>query len=149
MISIRKMKETDRAEVLSMMRVFFDSPAVLHTAPDEILERNINDCIGDMPFVEGFILEDGGTIAGYSVIAKGYTTEYGGLCIWIEDIYIKPEYRRRGLASALFHYLETRYEEAVRFKMETEPDNTAALKAYKRNGYQVSPYYILTKEVDA
>lgn len=74
MISIRKMKETDRAEVLSMMRVFFDSPAVLHTAPDEILERNINDCIDDMPYVEGFILEDGGTIAGYSVIAKGYTT---------------------------------------------------------------------------
>ena len=36
-IQIRRMRPSDKPEVLRMMRVFYDSPAVDHTAPDETL----------------------------------------------------------------------------------------------------------------
>lgn len=147
MILIRSMEEKDKQEVLAMMRVFYDSPAVYHTSSDAVLERDVEDCLGEMPFVEGFVFEDGGALAGYAMISKGYTTEYGGLCIWLEDLYLKPGYRRQGLGSKLLGYLEEQYHGAVRFKLEVEQENEAAIKAYQRSGYGISPYFEMTKEL--
>lgn len=96
-MNIRAMTIQDTDQVLCMMRVFYDSPAVLHKAPNTILLQDIADCVGECPFIEGYIFEEDGQIAGYAMTAKSYSTEYGGLCIWVEDIYIKPA--SRGVAS--------------------------------------------------
>ena len=101
---VREMRKSDTEEVFIMMRAFYDSPALIHKSSDKVLRKDIEDCLSDMPFVEGFILEENGEIAGYSMIAKSYTTEYGGICIWVEDIYIKEEYRGRGYATELFAF---------------------------------------------
>ena len=102
MVTIRLIRREDFQEVLEMMKVFYASEAVLHKASEEVLRRDIEDCLGDMPFIEGYVFEDEGKIAGYAMAAKAYTTEYGGICIWVEDLYMKPEYRHRGLGSLFF-----------------------------------------------
>lgn len=147
-ISIRPMTPDDKPVVFSMMRTFYDSPAVLHTAPDKILEKDIDDALSDMPFLQGYMLILNGETAGYAMAACSYTTEYGGICVWLEDLYLKPEYRRMGISGALFRYLEEHYTEAVRFKLEVEPENENAVACYKRRGYKISPYYLMTKEID-
>ena len=148
MFTIRSIERGDFEEVLGMMRVFYASPAVLHKASDEILRQDIEDCLGDMPFIEGYVFEEEGEIAGYAMVAKGYTREYGGVCVWVEDLYMKPEFRRRGLGSQFFAFLEEEYKgKAVRFKLEVEEENEAAIEAYQKNGYRISPYYEMTKEM--
>ena len=86
-ISIRELTADDKAEVMAMMREFYDSPAVIHKSSDSILEKDFDDCISDMPFLRGFMLEFNGEAAGYAMTALGYTTEYGGICVWLEDLY--------------------------------------------------------------
>ena len=54
---IRDMVEGDRDQVLELMRIFYDSPAVFHTSSDEVLKRDIEDCISDMPYVSGYVFE--------------------------------------------------------------------------------------------
>jgi len=144
---IRPMKTSDKEEVMHMMRVFYDSPAVQHTAPDEILEKDIEDCLSDMPYLDGFIIEQSGQTAGYAMTAISYTTEYGGICIWLEDLYIKPDYRHKGISGKVFEFIEKNYPNAVRFKLEVEPENEFAVKCYKKYGYQISPYFEMTKEI--
>lgn len=144
---VREMLDKDREEVLGMMRVFYDSPAVFHTSSNEVLLRDIDDCISDMPLVSGYVFVDNDKIAGYAMTALSYTTEYGGLCVWIEDLYVKPEYRRQGISSTFFEYLEKKYPDAVRFKLEVEKENEGAIEAYKKYGYGVSPYFEMTKEM--
>lgn len=146
-LKIRKMKQGDETEVLAMMRVFYDSPAVLHTSSDEVLKRDIADCISDMPYVSGYLFEVDGVVAGYAMTAVSYTTEYGGICVWLEDLYLKPEYRGKGLPNQFFMYLEEQYPEAVRFKLEVEKENEFAIAAYQKNGYGISPYIEMTKEM--
>ncbi|MBR2088275.1 MAG: GNAT family N-acetyltransferase, partial [Oscillospiraceae bacterium] len=119
---IRAMQPFDKAEILQMMRVFYDSPAVDHTAPDAVLEKDIDDCLSDLPFLEGFVMEKNGVLIGYAMTAVSYTTEYGGICIWLEDLYLKPAYRHTGVAGDLFAFIEERYPEAVRFKLEVESE---------------------------
>ena len=144
---IRKMERRDRETVLAMMRSFYDSPAVIHTASDAVLERNVNDCIGDEPLIEGFVFEENGRTVGYSMASRYYNTEYGGLCIWVEDLYFLPEYRGRGLAGEMFEFLEKRYPNAVRFKLEVEPENERAVQAYLKNGYKALDYTVMAKEM--
>ena len=43
-MKIRAMQLEDMEEVVGMMRVFYDSPAVIHAAPDEILRQDVKDC---------------------------------------------------------------------------------------------------------
>ena len=54
-MKIRAMQLKDMEEVVGMMRVFYDSPAVIHAAPDEILRQDVKDCLGDCPYIEGYI----------------------------------------------------------------------------------------------
>lgn len=147
MINIRKMEQRDADEVFDMMRVFYNSPAVFHTSSDEVLRRDIEDCISDMPLVDGFVFEEEGQLLGYAMTALNYTTEYGGISVWIEDLYLKPEARRKGIATEFFAYIEKAYPQAVRFKLEVEQENEAAIATYKRNGYEISPYFEMTKEM--
>ena len=129
-INIRPMNENDRTEVLSMMRVFYDSPAVIHTSPDSVLEQDFRDCSGDLPYLRGFIAEHHGSVAGYAMTSVSYTTEYGGVCVWLEDLYIKPEYRRFGIGTEMLRHIEKTFPEAVRFG----------------EGYRLSDYGLMTKE---
>ena len=147
MMSIRQMMQDDFEEILEMMKIFYASPAVLHKTPEEVLRRDIEDCIGDMPFIEGFVFTNDMEICGYAMAAKGYSTEYGGLCVWIEDLYIKPEYRHQGLSTQFFTFLEKLYKnQAVRFRLEVAEDNKSAVDAYLKNGYRLLPYLEMTKE---
>lgn len=150
MITIRRIEEKDRDSVMEMMRVFYDSPAVFHTSSDQVLQQDINDCIrDDFPFVDGFVFEKEGVeeLLGYAMIAPSYTTEYGGLCVWLEDLYVKPVYRREGISTQFFTYLESLFPQAVRFKLEVETENETAIASYKKNGYGISPYFEMTKEM--
>lgn len=146
-LEIRNMVESDSQAVLEMMRVFYDSPAVFHTASDDVLKRDIADCVSDMPYVSGYIFEVDGVLAGYAMTAICYTTEYGGICIWLEDLYLKPEYRGQDIPSQFFRYIEEQHPEAVRFKLEVEKENERAIAVYKKNGYGISPYFEMTKEM--
>ena len=144
---IRKMETRDTEEVFEMMREFYDSPAVFHTSSDAVLRKDIEDCISDMPLVEGFVFEEDEKLLGYAMTALNYTTEYGGISVWIEDIYLKPEARGKGIATDFFAFIEKQYPQAVRFKLEVEQENEVAIAAYRRNGYSISPYFEMTKEM--
>ena len=137
----------DMEEVVGMMRVFYDSPAVIHAAPDKILRQDVKDCVGDCPYIEGYIFEENDRILGYSMVAKSYSTEYGGLCVWVEDIYMKEEARGLGIGTAFFSFLDEKYkDQAVRFRLEVEEENERAVAVYKKAGYHPLPYMQMTKE---
>lgn len=146
---IREMQEKDIEEVFGMMRVFYDSPAVLHKSPDCVLRQDIADCVGDSPFIEGYVFEVEQKTAGYAMVAKGYSTEYGGVCIWIEDIYIKPEYRGHGIGKEFLGYIFEKYKgNAVRVRLEVERENEAAVSVYKKCGFEELPYLEMTRELN-
>ncbi|MDO4633573.1 MAG: GNAT family N-acetyltransferase [Eubacteriales bacterium] len=142
---IRPMKNEDRQSVIDMMRIFYHSEAVLSDGSEEIYRNDVETCLSDSPFLEGFIFEEEGKTAGYAMIAKSFSTEFGKPCIWIEDLYLKEEYRGKGLGTAFFRYLEERFPQVI-FRLEAEEENERAIAVYHKNGYQVLPYLELIRE---
>ena len=147
-VIIRSMKEEDSVEVLEMMKVFYASPALLSDPSEDVMKRDIADCLGDNPFIECFVFENNtGVIMGYSMVAHSYSTECGGNCVWVEDIYIKPDYRGKSIAGEFFDYLDNLYgREAVRFRLEVEEENERAVKAYKKAGFEKLGYVQMAKD---
>lgn len=143
--SIRQMVESDRAAVMDMMQTFYSSPAVLTNGSAEIFEADIDACVSDSPYAEGYVFEDGGEIIGYGMLAKSFSTEFGKRCIWIEDLYIKEPYRGRGIGSAFFNMISEKYPDHL-FRLEAEEENERAIAVYKKNGFEVLPYLEMKKE---
>ena len=142
--SIRKMVENDRATVAEMMETFYSSPAVITNGSAEIFKADIDNCIGDSPYLEGFVFDSDGETVGYAMIAKSFSTEFGKSCIWIEDIYVKEEYRGRNIATSFFGFIEESYPNSI-FRLEAEEENERAIAVYKKCGFEVIPYLELKK----
>ena len=138
-----------REEVVSMMRVFYSSPAVLSNGSEEIFTSDINECIGENPSIEGYVFEkndDSGKAAlmGYAMLSKGFSTESGKNRIWIEDLFIKEEYRGLGVGKKFLDYVSNKYEKCV-IRLDVEEENEKAVELYKKCGFEVIPYMEMIK----
>ena len=143
--NIRAMRKEDKPAVMEMMETFYHSPAVSTNGSQEIFEKDIENCVNDSPYLEGFIFEDGNEILGYGMIAKSFSTEFGKPCIWIEDLYMKPSYRGKGIGSSFFAYLNESFTDCI-FRLEVEPENTRAVQVYEKNGFTTLPYMEMNKD---
>ena len=141
---VRGMRQEDREAVLSMMREFYASPAVYTCGSEEIFCRDIDACLSGSPYLEGFVIESENEIAGYAMIAKSFSTEFGKPCIWIEDLYIKDQYRGSGLGKAFFDFITEKYTDCI-FRLEVEEENERAIRLYKKCGFDVLPYMEMKK----
>lgn len=148
MVTIKEMKAEDTQAVLKMMKIFYDSPAVSHDVAESTLRRNIEACISENPFIQGYVFWEQGNIAGYGMTAQSFTTEFGGTCIWVEDLYIMPEYRGSGIGTQFLSYVEERFRgQAVLLKLEVERNNSVAVEVYRKCGYEELPYMEMIKEL--
>ena len=139
MNQIRLMTVEDKEQVLQMMRVFYASPAVLSNGSEEIFLNDIEHCINESPYLEGYIFEKDNDILGYAMVAKSFSTEFGKPCMWIEDLYIKDDYRGLGIGSAFLQYMAEKYSDAI-LRLEVEEENERAVHTYKKNGFEELPY---------
>ena len=143
-IKIRKMTEADSKVVFEMMRVFYSSAAVYTNGSDEIFKNDIENCLTDNPYLEGYVFEITGSVIGYAMAAKSFSTEFGKRCIWIEDLYIKEEYRGYGIGKTFLDFIEARYADAI-LRLEVEEENERAVKLYKSCGFTTLPYMEMKK----
>ncbi len=144
---IQKVREEDREELLELLEEFYHSDAVLHPVPKAHFERAFQEAVSQSPYAAAYLLKADGKTAGFAQLAFSFSTEAGGRVIWVEELYVRPQYRGKGIGSAFFRFLEEEYgAETARFRLEIEPDNARARKLYKKMGFQNLNYLQMTKD---
>lgn len=144
---IRKIKAEDRADYFAMAKAFYSSEAVCHNVPEEHFAATFAEIMRSDLYADGYIMEHDHLVAGYALLARTFSQEAGGIVLWIEELYVKPEYRGCGLGHAFFAYLETNLCENVkRIRLEVEDDNTKAIALYQRMGFTDLPYSQMMKD---
>lgn len=143
--TIRKMKIEDKNEVSAMMETFYSSNAVSTNGSTEIFDNDFENCIGDSPYLDGYVFVQGERIAGYSMVAKSFSTEFGKQCIWLEDLYLKQEFRGKGIIPEFIAYIQKLYPMAI-LRLEVERENSHALHVYKKAGFKNLPYVEMIKQ---
>ena len=137
--TIRKIERKDKVTIVEMMKDFYSSPAVFSNGSEEIFLSDVENCLIDNPYVEGYVIECVDKIQGYAMIAKSYSTEFGKACIWIEDLYIKDEFRGLGIGKQFMKFITEKYTDCI-FRLEVEEENERAVKLYESFGFSVLPY---------
>lgn len=141
---IRNITILDTDSVLEMMREFYSSPAVFTSGSDEIFISDIENCINNSDYLEGYIIEKSDEIQGYAMIAKSFSTEFGKPCIWIEDLYVKEQYRGMGLGKMFLDFITDKYTGCI-FRLEVEKENEGAVGLYEKCGFDFLPYLEMKK----
>ncbi len=146
---IRKIGKKDREDFIRLSEMFYKSEAVLHDIPTENHDRLFRELMASDEYAEGYIFEEAGKAVGYGLLAKTYSRESGGKVIWIEEVFVLPEYRSRGFGREFFAKTEdhARACGCVRIRLELEPCNERARSLYARMGYRPLDYSQMYKEI--
>lgn len=143
---IRRITSADRDIYLAMAWEFYHSEAVLHAVPDENYAHAFDEMMRSDAYMLGLIFEHEDKVAGYALLCKTYSQEAGGMAVWIDELYLRPEFRNRGMGKNFFAELESLVP-AARYRLEIEPDNLRAEKLYKSMGFEELGYKQLVKDI--
>lgn len=144
---IRQISKDDYQEYLSMAKDFYSMPCCDHNVDISHFENVFNYCLNDNPYARLFMIELDSKIVGYGNISLTYSIEAGGNVVWLEELYIKKEYRSLGIGKAFFEYIYQNYP-AKRYRLEVTNCNTQAIKLYKQLGYTPLDYNQMIKDID-
>lgn len=143
---IRKVTESDKDEFIAMSKIFYASDAVLQDVDESYHEAAFNELMHSDTYLDCYFFERENVVLGYALLNKTYSREAGGIVIWIEELYVKPEYQGQGIGNEFFDWIELNIP-AARYRLETEPENIRAKALYKRRGYEVLPYIQMVKDI--
>jgi GNAT superfamily N-acetyltransferase len=99
-------------------------------------EKLARTLFGEKPAAEALIAYLDGQPAGFALFFQNYSTFLAQRGLYLEDLFVKPELRRRGLGQALFRRLaQIACERGCgRFEWSALDWNTPAIQFYERMG---------------
>jgi ribosomal protein S18 acetylase RimI-like enzyme len=133
-LSARRTRPGDAALLLRMSRDFhIEDGSPLNPAA----EASIADVAAGVALAPAYILEEDGEPAGFFILTLGYSVENGGTDGFIDDLYLIPEARGRGLGRQAV-VLAMREAKAVGIRallLEVEAHNGRAYELYRKMGF--------------
>jgi len=137
----------DYEEYLAMSREFYASEATDHQIPEEHFKRTFEETVAGSPVSRGWLIFDETEAperpVGFFLAAVTWSNEFGGRIAWLEELYLRPETRGRGLGrKVMTEAMEElkRKDRVVGFRLEVAPANESVGILYEKLGFSVTPY---------
>jgi GNAT superfamily N-acetyltransferase len=135
MLSIRPANVDDTAVLLDLIRGLAEYERLSHlvTASQATLEDAL---FGARPGAEALLAFEDDNAIGFAVFFHNFSTVLGRRGLWLEDLFVKPEHRRKGYGRALFlHVARIAHERRCgRFEWAALDWNEPAIRFYKSMG---------------
>jgi GNAT superfamily N-acetyltransferase len=120
---------------------------VAHPIPRSHLVATFDHLMESDTYAKAYIIEYAGKAAGYALTAKTFSQEAGGYVVWIEELFISPAYRGKGLATEFLTFVKQNIEPTVaRVRLEVTEHNQDAIRLYQKFGFEFLPYQQMIKE---
>ena len=84
------------------------------------------------------VFEKAKAIIGYALLIPYWSNEYGGNILHIDELYVKPEHRERGIATSFLKRMLLAKHEAVALQLEVTPTNRRVRNYYRKFGFKKS-----------
>lgn len=133
MLSIRSAQASD----VSLLKTMIHEFATFERLPVIVTEADLlRDGFGDRPKFRALIAEWDTEPAGYALFFDYYSTFHGRHGIFLEDVYLRTEFRGKGIGKALFARaaLIAQQENCFGLRWQVLDWNAAAIDFYQRLG---------------
>ena len=118
----------------------------------DVIRRGVSTGFEDPSIATYWVAEsaDGEIVASTSSVRE-WSNFNGGYYWWVQSMYIVPQHRGRGLVDLFLDTLaeEARAAGAVDLRLYAHGSNARALEAYRRCGFNETPYVILRRRLDS
>ena len=133
--TIRTATAADVPQILAFIRAL----AVYEREPDAVTateEGLLHDGFDTNPFYFCLIAEQGGQPAGFALYFFNYSTWMGRPGLYLEDLFVAPEFRGLGIGKALLQQVAAIAQEknCPRLQWEVLDWNTPAIEFYRAMG---------------
>jgi len=122
-------------ELINLMSDFYEEAGCKLNI--ELFRRALRTLIADPELGRVWLLEHKNQIAGYVVLTLIFSMEYGGLCAFVDDFFIRTGFRRLGLGRVGMDALlaECRQKGVRAVNIEVGRDNLPAQEFYATFGF--------------
>jgi len=143
-VEIRPAASADAGELARFNREMARETEALELDPDVVVA-------GVMALFErperGFyvVADSGGELVGSLMVTSEWSDWRNGMFWWIQSVYVRPGYRRRGIYRSLYRHVETMaaaHPEVCGFRLYVERDNHRAQETYRSLGMRQTPYLL-------
>ncbi len=140
---IRKAIHSDIDQLLLMMREFYaidNYPIDLAHSRLLFEEFLANENLGNC-----WLILDSDKISGYMIFTYIFSFEYGGKIGFIDELFVKPEARKKGLGKLAVDFaIETAKASGLKLLyLEAEPHNELAIELYRSKGFSMHKRQLL------
>jgi GNAT superfamily N-acetyltransferase len=102
--TIREARREDTAAILALVRALADYEQL--PGPDaDAAARFVEHGFGARPLCESFVAEVDGEVVAYAIVVITFSTFLMKPTLFLEDLFVHPRARRRGIATALMRHL--------------------------------------------
>jgi len=139
MIRYRPIKFSDRKIITRLIKDFYKETPGERGISDKKIKKTFFAFVADPGKGKILVIEKEKVIAGYAIVANFWSNEWGGNVLFLDEIYIKPEFRGQGIGRGFINYLiKKRYNRATAIQLEVAPTNKKARALYIDIGFK--PY---------
>jgi len=133
----RLMREGDRAQVSEMMKALYKALQVPEGyITNEKIEATFGQLLAQPSHLGLEVFEWEGRVVGYALCFKFWYSEFGGMVLNIDELFVEPDFRSKGIAARYLSQLQAREgKEYVALSLEVLPENERAYSLYKRAGF--------------
>lgn len=128
--------------LVGLVAAFHAEAGIVQT--DDVRRQGLAPLLEGIPHGVAYLIGPARAPIGYVIITFGWSVEFGGLDAIIDEIYVRPGVRGRGIATeallALPNALSGGGVKAVH--LEVDKENQVAQKLYARAGFRPRENYI-------
>jgi len=132
-LTIREATEEDAATILSLIKDLAEYEKLSHevTATEDDIRQSL---FGDRPVAETLIGELDGVAISFALFFYNFSTFLGKPGIYLEDLYVKPDYRSNGFGRKMLAHIARLAKErnCGRFEWSVLDWNKPAIRTYDR-----------------
>jgi len=101
MLELRRARADEAQVLLDLIKALADYEK-LNPPNEAAQQRLVRDIFGDRPRLEAWLAYVDGAAAGYALILETYSSFLALPTPYLEDLFLKPEFRGQGTGAALF-----------------------------------------------
>jgi GNAT superfamily N-acetyltransferase len=139
-LAIRWAQRKDVSAIMDLIKALavYENLAEAVTGNAEALEAHL---FGETPYAEVLVAEWEGAIVGFALFFANYSTFLTQPGIYLEDLFVLPQYRRQGIGRALLSSVAeiAKARGAGRLEWSVLDWNQSAIAFYEKMGADVLP----------
>jgi GNAT superfamily N-acetyltransferase len=150
-IFFRPATREDEDALLRMMRNLAEQEPGAYFFDEPVVRGALHKFLSDSDLGQAWVFFDEEIPVGYIILTFGFSFEFHGRDSFIDELYLEPQYRGRGIGRRAMRFVEERARElgVNAIHLEVDEGNTPAEELYRRAGYDDNSRYLMTKWVKA